>query len=223
MLSAFPTNIRLPDPFTPNLKIESLPEVSQSPRILADFVSIVVNINNGAFKQNLDNYLLNGKTTTNTDFLNVDTWLPIITTTTNNITTPDDALITSLIVYIGSYGANQLKPSNSTNTPSKVAIQSLSCYDLLKYLLTHIAPDAEFRYHILNSMLNQLRYPNIHTYFFNCFFLQLFLDLNTTNESNNKLELLLQEQITRVFLERLIVHRPHPVSISIHLWNGIVY
>ncbi|XP_059073387.1 uncharacterized protein LOC131067223 [Cryptomeria japonica] len=34
ILSAFPRNMRLPDPFTPNLKVDLLPEISQSPRIL---------------------------------------------------------------------------------------------------------------------------------------------------------------------------------------------
>ena len=37
ILSAFPRNMRLPDPFTPNLKVDLLPEISQSPRILSDF------------------------------------------------------------------------------------------------------------------------------------------------------------------------------------------
>merc|ERR1719421_1095271 len=33
--SAFPRNMRLPDPFTPNLKVDMLPEISQPPRILS--------------------------------------------------------------------------------------------------------------------------------------------------------------------------------------------
>ena len=34
ILSAFPRNMRLPDPFTPNLKVDLLPEISQPPRFL---------------------------------------------------------------------------------------------------------------------------------------------------------------------------------------------
>merc|ERR1719240_283386 len=37
ILSAFPRNMRLPDPFTPNLKVDLLPEISQTPRILSSF------------------------------------------------------------------------------------------------------------------------------------------------------------------------------------------
>merc|ERR1711988_645086 len=36
ILSAFPRNMRLPDPFTPNLKVDLLPEISQNPRILTE-------------------------------------------------------------------------------------------------------------------------------------------------------------------------------------------
>lgn len=36
ILSAFPRNMRLPDPFTPNLKVDLLPEIAQPPRILPD-------------------------------------------------------------------------------------------------------------------------------------------------------------------------------------------
>jgi CCR4-NOT transcription complex subunit 1 len=35
VLSAFPRNMRLPDPFTPNLKVDLLPEIAQPPRILS--------------------------------------------------------------------------------------------------------------------------------------------------------------------------------------------
>ncbi|PWA40010.1 transcription regulator [Artemisia annua] len=36
MLSAFPRNMRLPDPSTPNLKIDLLAEISQSPHSLSE-------------------------------------------------------------------------------------------------------------------------------------------------------------------------------------------
>ena len=36
ILSAFPRNMRLPDPFTPNLKVDLLPEINQSPRFVPE-------------------------------------------------------------------------------------------------------------------------------------------------------------------------------------------
>lgn len=47
--------MRLPDPFTPNLKVDLLPEIKQSPRISSDYESA---LEVGQFKKNLDQYLL---------------------------------------------------------------------------------------------------------------------------------------------------------------------
>ena len=48
---------------------------------------------------------------------------------------------------------------------------------------------------------SHLRYPNSHTQYFSCTLLLLFAEANQEA---------IQEQITRVLLERLIVNRPHP-------------
>ena len=62
------------------------------------------------------------------------------------------------------------------------------------------------RYLFLNGIANQLRYPNSHTHYFSCTLLYLFAESNTEA---------IQEQITRVLLERLIVNRPHPWGLLI--------
>ena len=36
VLSAFPRHMHLPDPFTPNLKVDRLPEITQPPLVLSD-------------------------------------------------------------------------------------------------------------------------------------------------------------------------------------------
>lgn len=60
ILSAFPRSMRLPDPFTPNLKVDLLPEINQPPRILSNYLS-VLNIATGTpgvtFRNEVDNYL----------------------------------------------------------------------------------------------------------------------------------------------------------------------
>lgn len=65
--------------------------------------------------------------------------------------------------------------------------------------------DPEGRYFFLNAIANQLRYPNQHTHYFSCVLLYLFAEAQSE---------MVQEQITRILLERLIVHRPHPVSME---------
>lgn len=65
---------------------------------------------------------------------------------------------------------------------------------------------AEGRYLLINALANQLRYPNLHTHYFSCAMLFLFTEAGSE---------LVQEQITRVLLERLIVNRPHPWGLLI--------
>ena len=64
------------------------------------------------------------------------------------------------------------------------------------------------RYSFLSALANQLRYPNSHTHFFSQVFLYLFENAPRNDDG-------LKEQITRVLLERLIVHRPHPWGLLI--------
>ncbi len=66
--------------------------------------------------------------------------------------------------------------------------------------------DTEGRYLFLNAIANQLRYPNSHTHYFSCTLLYLFAEANSEY---------IQEQITRVLLERIIVNRPHPWGLLI--------
>ena len=53
ILSAFPRNMRLPDPFTPNLKVDMLPEISIAPRMVTNFAALI----KPSFKKDLDSYL----------------------------------------------------------------------------------------------------------------------------------------------------------------------
>jgi CCR4-NOT transcription complex subunit 1 len=66
--------------------------------------------------------------------------------------------------------------------------------------------DAQGRYCMLNAIANQLRYPNNQTYYFSCVLLYLFAEAKSEA---------MQEMVTRVLLERLIVHRPHPWGLLI--------
>ena len=55
ILSAFPRNMRLPDPFTPNLKVDMLPEISIAPRMVTNFAGLI----KPSFKKDLDSFLKN--------------------------------------------------------------------------------------------------------------------------------------------------------------------
>jgi CCR4-NOT transcription complex subunit 1 len=179
VLSAFPRTMRLPDPFTPNLKVDLLPDINQTPRIMSDYAGI---LSERGLRQHIDTYLATRQP--------VD--LPIslaniFASTAGNYSIP---LITALVVYIGSQGILQQQLNKA---PLAV--------DMFRALVTQL--DAEGRYLVLSAMVNQLRFPNSHTVYFSRIILMLFLESDTE---------MLQEQITRVLLERLVAHRPHPVS-----------
>merc|ERR1712199_148222 len=76
--------------------------------------------------------------------------------------------------------------------------------DVFQHLMNNL--DSEGRYFLLNAIANQLRYPNSHTHYFSCVLLYLFAEARAEG---------MKEQITRVLLERLIVHRPHPWGLLI--------
>uniref|UniRef100_A0A182JXB0 CHK kinase-like domain-containing protein n=1 Tax=Anopheles christyi TaxID=43041 RepID=A0A182JXB0_9DIPT len=156
ILSPYPRNMRLPDPFTPNLKVDMLNDIGGSPRISINYAS---SIQPASFKKDLDSYL---KARAPVTFL-----------------------------------SKNLGPTMSTIIHS-------AHMDIFQNLAVDL--DTEGRYLFLNAIANQLRYPNSHTHYFSCCILYLFAEANSEA---------IQEQITRVLLERLIVNRPHPWGLLI--------
>ncbi|KAI8341463.1 CCR4-Not complex component, Not1-domain-containing protein [Chlamydoabsidia padenii] len=185
ILSAFPRNMRLPDPFTPNLKVDLLPEIKQSPRISSDYESV---LEVGQFKKDIDGYLLEKQ---NKAFLSqlVDK----LTKKDNGEDKYNVSMINALVFYIGVSSITQNIPGNQG-----------AAIEIFQHLLVEL--DSEGRYLFLSAIANQLRYPNSHTHYFSCVLLYLFA------ESNKEI---IKEQITRVLLERLIVNRPHPWGLLI--------
>lgn len=196
VLSAFPRKMRLPDPFTPNLKIDQLPEMSQPPKTGALQNNL---INAVAFKDELDSYL---KTKTPVSFLNNlvgylraqsnQFALSLGQSKMNSLNVP---LLNALVLYVGQSAIGAIHPRPISMT----TIANTSHMDVFQHLA--IALDTEGRYLFLNAIANQLRYPNSHTHYFSSALLYLFAVASSEQ---------IQEQITRVLVERLIIMRPHP-------------
>ncbi|KAB1225230.1 CCR4-NOT transcription complex subunit 1 [Morella rubra] len=205
ILSAFPRNMRLPDPSTPNLKIDLLPEIGQSPRILSE---VDAALKAKQMKADVDEYLKTRQPGSFLTELKQKLLLP-----------PSDAaaagthhnvpLINSLVLYVGMQAIQQLqqKTPHAQSTANTVPLAVFlvgAALDIFQALIVDL--DTEGRYLFLNAVANQLRYPNTHTHYFSFILLYLFA------ESNQEI---IQEQITRVLLERLIVNRPHPWGLLI--------
>ncbi|CAI9769351.1 unnamed protein product [Fraxinus pennsylvanica] len=204
ILSAFPRNMRLPDPSTPNLKIDLLTEISQSPRILAD---VDAALRAKQMKNDVDEYL---KTRQQGSSFLAELKQKLLLSPTDAAragTRYNVPLINSLVLYVGMQAIQQLQaraPPHSQSMASMTMFLVSAALDIFQTLIMDL--DTEGCYLFLNAVANQLRYPNNHTHYFSFVLLYLFA------ESNQEM---IQEQITRVLLERLIVNRPHPWGLLI--------
>lgn len=215
VLSAFPRNMRLPDPFTPNLKIDQLPEIIQMPK------GATTNLNplaSTTFKGDLDSYLRLRSPVTFLSDLRGHLQLPANQTNKQvDGTRYNVQLMNALVFYVGQSAIASINPRNINMTTiahsshmdifQNLAVdldtQGMSCESLHNDNSHSLSPlvSSIGRYLFINAMANQLRYPNAYTHYFSCALVYLFAESNTQA---------IQEQITRVLLERLIVNRPHP-------------
>ncbi|XP_057532309.1 uncharacterized protein LOC130810318 isoform X1 [Amaranthus tricolor] len=224
ILSAFPRNMRLPDPSTPNLKIDLLEEMSQAPRILSEADAALKAYQ---MKADVDEHIR-----TRQQLQTRQQTSPFLSELKQRVLLPSNEyphagtrynvpLINSLVLYVGMQ-ATQLLEAQNRSQPHSVNSDPLvvkGALDIFQTLIRDL--DTEGRYLLLNAIANQLRYPNTHTHYFSVILLYLFSDSHQE---------IIQEQITRVLLERLIVNRPHPWGLLItfieliknpgyHFWN----
>lgn len=186
VLSATPKGMSPPDPFTPNLKIDLLPEISRAPVVLSDALGPIQ-----SFRAHLDAFL---KDAQRRNFLSG--LLPLLMK--EGTSEVDGAKVGSLVLYVGAHALARLQGSQIST--------SLSRTPEVEVILKLMELDDQGRYISLNAIANQLRYPSSHTHYFSCVMLYLF------SESKS---VAVKEQVTRVLLERLIVNRPHPWGLLI--------
>lgn len=201
VLSAYPSSFpELPDPFAIGLKVDRLEEIRKTPRIAGD---ITVPLIRSQIKDLVDESL---RTTDLPDesFRKISD--AVYRSESNGFgTNVDSTLLHSLVLYVGQ--------SAMMNAGQK-GNQALSDDSIQASFMSKLARELhpEPRFYFLSSIANQLRYPNSHTQYFSYALLQLFGgDMANQQESD------VREQITRILLERLIVHRPHPWGLIITL------
>ncbi|KAH7319732.1 CCR4-Not complex component, Not1-domain-containing protein [Stachybotrys elegans] len=108
-------------------------------------------------------------------------------------------VVNAVVLYAGNHGAEKASQSDTTVTVSgrETDVGLLS-------ILVHELP-LEARYYLLSSLVNQLRFPCVHTDYFNQVLLYIFgHDLNDPEDSE------IRQEITRLFLERLMGFWPQP-------------
>ncbi len=194
--------------------MDLLPEISQPPRILSKYTAALTA--NKTFKQEVDNYLKTGQPYTFLLELRSKLFLPqgqaLVGGTRYNV-----PLINALVLYVGAQAVAQLHP---TTSQPPAPINQSAPMNIFQHLALDL--DTEGRYLFLNAIANQLRYPNNHTHYFTSVLLYLFAEANQVQgqgqgqgQGEQSSQEIIQEQITRVLLERLIVNRPHPWGLLI--------
>lgn len=206
LVSAFPSSFpELPDPFASGLKVDRLEEVRKTPKIRSD---LEAPLTKAGIKDIVDSILQKGEISDpNFNKICEALYNPQRLETTFDFVpvTVDTIVIHALVLYIGSAAINVAGPKGQPFNPTSHHTK------LFERLSSDLRPEA--RYYLISTIVNQLRYPNSHTHYFSYTLLHLF---GASYDSAAK-AVDVQEQITRVLLERLYVHRPHPWGLIITL------
>jgi hypothetical protein len=110
---------------------------------------------------------------------------------------PNSSVINAVILFIVTQVCNEKKHG----APESATKENV---DLLKQMALHL--NDETRLCFLNSIVNELRYPNSHTFYFCMILLILFYESNAT----------IKEQISTILFERLQAQRPFPWGLMIN-------
>jgi len=205
IVSAYPSTIlEMPDPFTAGLKVDRLEKNLQAPIIRVDVEQALVE---AGIKDTIDNLLKSSEIKQqDVEKLANAICYPQAKSTTFELvpTAADPALIHALTLYIG------IATLDADGASAPLFDTDGAAAKLLERLAKDLQPEA--RFHLISAIANQLRFPNTHTHFYSYALLHLF---GLPNNDSQQLEI--QETITRVLLERLLVHRPHPWGLIITL------
>ncbi|GAA5875884.1 hypothetical protein JCM8547_001694 [Rhodosporidiobolus lusitaniae] len=199
ILSAFPisTQLRLPDPLQPGLKLEVLPDAQRSPAFLTDFTTA---LSAADLRAPLDQYLQSKEPS---DILAmVKARIELAPPAGADASKPAEVkynvpLINSLVLYLGVVAVN-LSKAQGGSVKFDNQVESAK---LLRALVEEVEPEP--RYLLLSACANALRYPNSHTLWFSSFILELFAE--TTSDA-------VKESILTVLLSRLLCSRPQPFA-----------
>ncbi|KAG8817898.1 hypothetical protein FRC17_011048 [Serendipita sp. 399] len=193
VLSAFPGTILLPDPH-PAGQLEGLKETSQAPTIASDY----------------------GANLKQTDLQALDLQLlgrgsqAIMNQLVERVLSPENetgerynlSVMNAIVLYTGVSTAARAFTRNETG--------AFSPNDPGVILIHHMATslDLEGQHHLVSAIVLNLRFPSHHTFWFSALLLDLFSQIKDET---------FKEVVTKVLLERVLCHRPHPWGVVMTL------
>jgi CCR4-NOT transcription complex subunit 1 len=179
-----PQGLTVPDPFANGLQLERMEEMRQSPVLKIDLVEI---LDGAGLKGGLDVALKN-KSRNFGDIVD-----------TLNDFRDSAATIQAVALYVGT------EAIATAGSKSQIFNKSTAHFALLQALANG---SFQLANNLFNAMVNQLRYPNAHTYWFCQALLEIFA--HPAEGSDEAKHTQVRETIAAVLLERLMPMRPHP-------------
>ncbi|KAJ2804427.1 CCR4-NOT core subunit cdc39, partial [Coemansia helicoidea] len=194
LLSAYPRSMRLPEPLTPNLKIDLLPDIARSPDIPFAYKAA---LEPSGLADALDAFL---QTQQPADFAaGVVERLRV-----GEDAVPDDAARYSTAA-VNAFVLHAVVRITQTGDEAARDAMQRAALDMFRELLGLAEP--ECRYLVISAIANQLRFPSSHTYLCSRMVLALFA----------KSDEAVRECIARVLVERILVNRPFPWGLLVTL------
>lgn len=177
-----------PDPFTPGLKVNRLEQARQIPTVRTDHYKILKDTGIAHKVEAL-------KSKNDAEEGVIRDVLAAFADATGKT---NMSYINALVVALAIEATTDAKPVVERR------IQSV-----FERLLLTASP--EKRYHLISAMTNQLRHPNAHTIYFSNMLLHLFSATPSLTSGSDEI----QQQIARVWVERIMTARPHPWGLLI--------
>ncbi|CAO1624704.1 unnamed protein product [Sympodiomycopsis kandeliae] len=203
ILSAFPRDRRLPDPFSANLKLGDMKEAGQAPLILSDYQGALSSQTSSEFRRGLLQYAQTRSSAAANVLASVAS---VVKKSSDQSEEGDDekvneihhnvALIDSMIMTCAMASLEKQQTASNAGSGGDATV------DVVERLLQDL--DAEGKYYVLSGIVNQLRFPCSHTAYFSSLILHLYRQAASNGNEEMK------GQVLRVLLERIIVNRPHP-------------
>lgn len=158
ILHCAPSDIEQPNPFYDEFKVDSLPDIRKNSVVLFDIASILQEY---GFKGMIDEYIETKSDATLDELLKK---------LNNNRKEKDQSqnyfIINAIVIY---WSQNIIK----TNSEKK-----MKNTEVLEFFIKMIRNlDNDNRDHLINSILNELRYPSNQTYYFSCLLLCIFFEI----------------------------------------------
>jgi CCR4-NOT transcription complex subunit 1 len=194
---------KLADPFQTGLKTDRIPEMKEAPPTSFDSAGLLREI---GLLDILEHALQNGPS---------EDAIAQISHAINKVEGEDSTfgyvpiavnrpVIDAVVAQFAHYAFTRA----ASKSDGAIFVAGASDIKTLHMLVTEVSPEA--RYYLINSMVNELRFPNASTNYFSHAILEIFgQDMSDPEETD------IRQQIVRILLERLVGYWPQPWGLMI--------